>query len=301
MRVDEIEVFVKVLELGSFSAAARALVMPSTTVSARISALEKRLGMTLIKRTTRSLQATPEGQTYYDLCRAALLQFDDAEAALSHSFDEPSGMLVLTAPAVLGRSVLPRVIAEFRGAHPSVRVRTVATDRKVDMVSEGIDLAIRVGPLPNSSLIARKLGDGQGGYYASREYLARHGAPVTIEDLANHKTIGFTRDGNLTEQMRRGNDLVEVTLDAAILTDDFYMARSFIAMGLGIGYLPSIMAVGHDSSPSLVRVLPEIGSAKTAFFLVYPQQRFVPARTKSFIDFATARAHLFMVVDETLA
>jgi DNA-binding transcriptional LysR family regulator len=257
--------------------------------------------VTLIKRTTRSLQATPEGQTYFDLCRAALLQLDDAEAALSHSLDEPRGTLVLTAPAVLGRSALPRVIAGFREAYPSVKVRTIATDRKVDMVSEGIDLAIRVGPLPDSSMIARKLSDGQGGYYASREYLARHGTPATIEDLARHQTIGFTRDGNLTDQMRRGDEVVEVTLDAAILTDDFYMCRSFIAMGLGIGYLPSIMALGDDASPSLVRVLPDIGSVKTSVYLVYPQQRFVPARVKAFIDFATARMQAFMVDAEALA
>lgn len=291
MRVDEIAVFIRVLEAGSFSAAARLLAMPPTTVSAKVAALEKRLGTQLIQRTTRSLRATAAGERYLARCQAALKQLEEAEAELAPGYEVPSGTLRITAPVVLGRSVLPEIIAAYRQAYPAVRVEVRLADRKVDLVREGIDLAIRVGPLKTSSLIARKLTEGFGGFYASRAYVEEHGAPQTLDDLPDHRMIGFSRDGNLTGRMLYRGNVVEVTIESAIVSDDFFMVRRFIEMGLGIGYLPSLMAE-HGPDP-LLRVLPECSSLRAGIYIVYPSQRFVPARIRSFVDFAVARAEMF--------
>lgn len=293
MRIDEITVFVRVLEAGSFAAAARLLSIPTTTVSAKVAALEARLGTTLIQRTTRQLRATPAGELYFDRCRTALQEIETAEAELASDKDEPTGTLRITVPTVFGRSLLPELIAGYRQEFPSVKVELLVMDRIADLVAEGVDLAIRVGPLKDSSLIARKVMDGSGGYYASQAYLDRHGTPQTLADLANHQIVGFSRGGNLLpDKLLFRGEIVEVMLHASITTNDFHASRSFIDLDLGIGYLPPPMEKGWRGQQTLVRVLPEYSSLIREVYFVYPRQRFVPARVRSFIAFAAAKADL---------
>jgi DNA-binding transcriptional LysR family regulator len=290
MRIDEITVFVRVLEAGSFAAAARLLGMPTTTVSAKVAALEKRLGTTLIHRTTRQLRATSAGELYLDRCRTALQEIETAEAELASDNDEPTGTLRITGPTVFGRSLLPELIMAYRQKFPAVKVEVLVMDRIADLVAEGIDLAIRVGPLKDSSLIVRKIMDGYGGYYASQAYLDRHGTPQTLEDLADHQIVGFSRDGKM---LYRG-EIVDVTLDAPITSNDFYVSRSFIDLDLGIGYLPAPMEKAWRGQQALVRVLPEYSTPPRSLYFVYPRQRFVPARVRTFINFAAERAELLI-------
>ncbi|MFI0844952.1 LysR substrate-binding domain-containing protein [Mesorhizobium sp. IMUNJ 23232] len=290
MRIDEITVFVRVLEAGSFAAAARSLGMPTTTVSAKVAALEARLGTTLIQRTTRQLRATPAGELYLDRCRTALQEIETAEAELASDNDEPTGTLRITGPTALGRTLLPELIAGYRQEFPAVKVEVLVMDRIADLVAESIDLAIRVGPLKDSSLIVRKLLDGDGGFYASQAYLDRHGTPQTLDDLANHQIVGFARGGKM---LYRG-EIVEVTLDAPITTNDFHVSRAFMDLDLGIGYLPSPLEKAWRGQQALVRVLPEYSTPPRSLYFVYPRQRFVPARVRSFITFATARAELLI-------
>lgn len=290
MRIDEITVFVRVLEAGSFAAAARLLGMPTTTVSAKVAALETRLGTTLIHRTTRQLRATPAGELYLDRCRAALQEIEAAEAELASENDAPTGMLRMTAPTAIGGTLLPELIAAYRQEFSAVKVEVLVMDRVADLIAEGIDLAIRVGPLKDSSLIVRKLLDGSGGFYASRAYLERHGTPRTLEDLADHQIVGFSRDGPM---LYRG-EIVDVKLDAPITTNDFHMSRSFLDLDLGIGYLPSPMDKAWRGQQALVRVLPEYSTPPISLYFAYPRQRFVPARVRSFINFVSARAELLV-------
>lgn len=291
MRIDEISVFVRVLEAGSFAAAARLLGLPTTTVSAKVAALERRLGVTLIHRTTRQLRASQAGELYLERCRGALQELEAAEAELAADKEEPSGTLRLTCPTVLGRSLLPEVVAAYTREYPAVKIELLVMDRKADLVAEAIDLAIRVGPLADSSLIVRKLLDGAGGFYASQAYLDRHGTPLTLADLAHHQMIGFSRGGALLpDRVLYRGEVTELRLEAAITTNDFYVSRAFIDLDLGIGYLPPPMEKGWRGQQQLMRVLPDCSSLVVGVYFVYPRQRFVPARVRSFINFATARA-----------
>jgi len=295
VRIDEITVFIRVLEAGSFAAAARLLGMPTTTVSAKVAALEKRLGATLIQRTTRQLRATPAGELYLERCRSALQEIETAEAEMKSDSEEPTGTLRITAPTVAGRSILPELIAGYRQKFPEVRVEALVMDRAANLVAEGVDLAIRVGPLQDSSLIARKWFEGSGGFYASPAYLERHGSPETLDDLANHKVVGFSRGGgNLPDKMLFRGEVVEVKFEAPIVSNDFYVSRSFLDLDLGIGYLPPPMERAWRGQQALVRVLPELSSLIATVYFVYPRQRFVPARVKTFIAYAVEMADYFV-------
>ena len=286
MRIDEIKVFVRVLDTGSFAAAARQLEMPTATVSAKVAALEKRLGATLIQRTTRQLRATAAGQLYFDRCKAALQEIELAEAELAPDADAPSGILRLTAPVGIGR-ILPELIASFRRSYPAVKVDVVLTNKLSNLIEEGIDLAMRVGvgQLKDSGMIARLLMRDDGGFYASAGYLRNRKSPASLADLSKHQVIGFGRIGGQPLTMTFRGKEVEVELDPGVSCDDFNMTRMLIAMDLGIGYLPPAVAKSGPGEPALIRVLPDY-ARHGATYLVYPQQRYVPARVRSFMAFA---------------
>jgi DNA-binding transcriptional LysR family regulator len=287
VRIDEVRVFVTVLEAGSFAAAARRLAMPTTTVSAKVAALEERLGITLIQRTTRKLRATPAGQRYFERCRIGLRELEAAEAEVTMDGDVPSGTLRLTAPVSMARVLLAPIVIGFREAFPEVKVELLVADREADLVGEGIDLALRVGELKDSSMVARMFVSGSGGFYASANYLARHGTPKGLDDLARHEIIGRA-GARAAREARRGQ--IAMNPGGTITCDDFNLARSLIAMDGGIGYLPTLLADGGPGDPPLVRVLPEFSVPQTGLYFVYPSQRFVPARVKAFIAFAVQAA-----------
>ncbi len=156
MDLDGIEVFVKVVEAGSFSQAAKLLGMPNSTVSAKVSALEKRLGVTLLQRSTRKLRATPAGETYFQQCVQALEQLQAAESELTSAQREPQGLLRVTAPADIGHTLLATLVRGFLQQYPKTEVELVVTNRVLDLIAEGVDLAIRAGELTDSRLIAKR-------------------------------------------------------------------------------------------------------------------------------------------------
>jgi DNA-binding transcriptional LysR family regulator len=286
MRIDEISVFVRVLEAGSFAGAARKLQMPTTTVSAKVAALERRLGVTLIQRTTRKLRVTPAGQAYFERCRGGLREIEAAEAELVAEAEGVGGLLRLTAAVDIAQSLLPPIIGAFRDAFPTVSVELVVTDRVVDLVGEGIDLAVRVGPLKDSSLVTRSFVTGPPGpgLFASQRYLDRHGVPASLEDLKDHELIDFGKHWARPMPMLMGNRKVSLDLSGGLACDDLLTIRTFIAMGLGIGFLPGYLA----EQMGLVRVLPALRSPLTGLYFAYPAQKFVTARVKEFITFAAS-------------
>ena len=170
--MDAIAVFVKVVEAGSFSAAARRLGLPKTTVSAKVAGLEKRLGVLLIQRTTRQLRMTEAGEKYFHHCAIATREVELGEAALQSAKDKPCGVLKVTAPVDFGRAVLPRIVRAYAAKYPDVSVELMVTNRIVDVVEEGVDLAIRwAGALKDSSLIARRFIETRSNLWASPKYL----------------------------------------------------------------------------------------------------------------------------------
>ncbi|NOJ50457.1 LysR family transcriptional regulator [Bradyrhizobium archetypum] len=291
MRIDEISVFVQVLEAGSFTSAARRLRMPASTVSAKVAALERRLGVSLIQRTTRKLRITPAGQIFFERCRIGLREIEAAEAAVTAEAGGLTGLLRLTAAVDIAQSLLPPIISAFREAFPTVKVELIVTDRIVDMIAEGIDLAIRVGPLRDSSLMTRSFVTGPSGLFASQHYLNRRGVPAYVDDLKHHDLIGFGKPWAQPLPMLMRNRKVSVDLSGGLTCDDLLTIRTFVAMGLGIGFLPAFLA----DQLRLVRVLPDLRSPLTGLYFAYPAQKFVAARVRKFITFALSsvkRLHL---------
>ncbi|MHB9363796.1 substrate binding domain-containing protein [Mesorhizobium sp. LNJC403B00] len=190
----------------------------------------------------------------------------------------------MTASVEIAQTLLPPVIAAFRKAYPAVAVDLVVTDRVADLVADGIDLAVRVGPLRDSSLISRAFVTGPSGLFASQAYLDRRGTPVSLEQLEHHDLIALSKAWARPLPMLAGDRKIGVDLTGGLACDDLLTVRALVAMGLGISFLPGYLAHQLD----LVRVLPELRSPFTGLFFAYPAQKFVPARVREFIDFAAS-------------
>lgn len=273
MNLNRITLFVRVVETGSFAEAARLLDLPRSSVSRGVAALEKSLGVRLLQRTTRQLHLTEEGREYYQAVSRSLTGLDDAAAAVTHQQEVPSGQLRITASMDVGVYLLAPVTAALLARYPHIAIDTELTPRVVDIVAEGFDLALRVGKLSDSRLVARHLGLLHQGVFASREYLAAHGAPETVAALATHCCISFmgVRDWRLISPA--GSSTVQI--NSAANSDNLQFSQALVADGIGVGLLP-LYSVAEDKR--LVRVLPDYATAGNSLQLVYPGARYLPKR-----------------------
>jgi DNA-binding transcriptional LysR family regulator len=284
--LDGIEVFVKVLESGSFSRAAKLLGMPNSTVSAKVSALEKRLGVTLLQRTTRKLRATPAGETYFQQCVLALEQLQAAESELTSAQREPRGLLRVTAPADIGHSLLATLVRGFLQQYPKTEVELVVTNRVLDLIAEGVDLAIRAGALADSGLIAKRFSVGHFGLWASPAYLKKRGTPSHPRDLAPQECLRFSLFKDNRVELTNGKERARVVASGRLRADDFETLKAFALLGEGIAYLPSFLCVEEAGQKRLQRILPEWRGDAVTFSFVYPAQRFVAPKVRAFITAA---------------
>ena len=282
MDLDGIAIFVKVVQAGSFSGAARILGIPNTTVSAKVARLEKRLGVTLIQRTTRKLHITPAGRAYFERCMRGLEEIETAEAEVSLSAAEPRGLLRVTAPGDVAMGMLPPIVGRFLKLYPRTRVEVVVANRVIDLLAEGIHLAVRAAALRDSTLVARRFVPFRGGLWASRAYLQRKDAPRLPADLEHHELLVFPRFSAPALRLTDGRNRIEVRATGRLAVDDPQTLRNFILQGDGIGTLPDYLA----RNTPLVRVLPKWTWTTGALSFVYPGQRFVPANVRAFIDTA---------------
>jgi DNA-binding transcriptional LysR family regulator len=282
--LDGIAVFVKVVQAGSFSAAARLLGIPNTTVSSKVARLEKRLGVTLIQRTTRKLHVTPAGRAYFERCLRALQEIETAEAEVSLSAAEPRGLLRITAPGDVAHGLLPLLISRFLERYSRTQVEVLVANRVVDLVGEGVHLGIRAGALRDSSLVARKFMSYTGGLWASAAYLKKKGAPKTPADLHGHDFLAFPRLAGNALRLSDGRAHAEISMKGRVAVDDLETLRNLAVRGRGIGMLVDYLA----REAGLVQVLPKWSWASGALSFVYPGQRFVPANVRAFIDMALA-------------
>jgi DNA-binding transcriptional LysR family regulator len=279
-----VPLFLKVVETGSFTAAARALGLPKSSASRGVSALEQALKTQLLQRTTRELKLTESGRTFYERARGAMAALEEAKAELTEHTDDAEGVVRLTVPN--DAWALAELLARFARLHPKIHVELVVTNRHVNMIEEGVDLALRAGKLEDSSLIARKIGSSHLGLYAAAAYLSRKGAPQTFAELARHDFVVFRRKPgkNLLElQGPKGDEKIEVR--GPVSTDDLSSARGLIASGLGIGLLPIFLEKCGGRGPRLERVLPEYSLKGGGVHLVMPSARYVPARVRLLNDF----------------
>ena len=284
MNLDGIAIFVKVVQAGSFSGAARALGVPNTTVSAKVARLEKRLGVQLIQRTTRKLNITPAGRAYYERCVRGLEEIETAEAELSLSAAEPRGLLRITAPGDVAHGMLPPIVSRFIARYPRARVEVIVANRVVDLLAEGVHLAIRAAALRDSTLVARRFMPFSIGLWASRAYLQSKGTPKTPADLDKHACLVFPRFSAQALRLSDGRSGVEIKPAGRVAVDDPGTMRILVLQGEGIGLLPDYLA--RDTP--LVRILPKWTWMSGALSFVYPGQRFVPANVRAFIDTALA-------------
>jgi len=283
MDVNEMVVFARVVQAGSFTTAAAKLGMPKSTVSRKVSELEERLKSRLLQRTTRKLSLTDAGRTYYDYCARIASEIEDAERAVSRLQETPRGLLRVTAP--VNAEFLGPIIADFLERYPEIRLELVCTARAVDLVEEGFDVAIRAGALADSTLIARTLGSAPWHLAATPGYLKKHGRPRSPEDLKKHDCLFFGGGRNPVELRLENRDVsVQLALFARMIVSDMAILQAVATAGLGIAILPAMPSVQELRTGRLKRVLPEWNPPSTPVHVVYPSSRHLSPIVKTFVD-----------------
>ncbi|WP_026422127.1 LysR family transcriptional regulator [Actinokineospora inagensis] len=277
----DVAVFVRVVAAGSFSAAARALWMPKSTVSRRVARLENRLGVRLLHRTTRSLALTDAGRAYHARVSVALSELDSAAGAAADNRETPRGLVRMTAPPDVGAEVLPELLAAFLARFPEVRV-DVSLSTRTDLVDGGFDLALRGTGGRGST----RLQDTRFRLFASPVYLARRGVPPRPADLAGHQCLRF---GDVDQWLLHGpRGEVAVSVSGPLVADDLSFVRRAAVAGAGIALLPEPSVAASVRSGLLTPVLPDHHAEGRPLHLVVPSDRHLPSRVAVLRDFLVA-------------
>lgn len=288
-RVAAMESFVHTVERGSFAAAAAGRGLSATMVGNHVRFLEARLGALLLNRTTRQQSVTEFGRSYYERCRAILAEIEAAETAAEAVQAVPRGLLRVTAPVALGTTVLPSLLAGYLGRHPEVRVDLVLQDHRLDLVADELDVAIRAGALPDSSLIARALPPLQLVVCAAPAYLAAHGTPVSPAELAAHNCLDFAHAAEpLLWRFEGEGDNVAIGISGNLRINSGPALRAAALEGIGIVMQPKIVVADDLAAGRLVRLLPDHAApALRLHLLTLPNRRPTP-KLRSFMDHVAA-------------
>jgi LysR family transcriptional regulator for bpeEF and oprC len=289
-RLDAIRLFVRVVERGSFSAAAREAGIGQSAASKQVAALEAHLGTQLLLRSSRNLRVTETGRRFYESSLRLLDDYAEMEAQIGQGQAAPSGLLRIAVAPVFGRLyVIPR-LPEFFSQFPGLRVELFVSERHVNMIEDGVDMAIRHGDLSDSSMTARKLAKSPFVTVASPAYLDRHGVPLEPADLGNHDCIGFTgREDIRPWAFRRGDGASLVHRPAgSFRTNDGEQVRAALFAGLGIAHLPAWLVMPELTSGELRPVLQDYEWAVETISAVFPTGRRPTARMRIFMDFLAA-------------
>lgn len=289
--LDDLALFVSVAEQGSFSAAARSLHLTPKLVSARIARLERALGASLFERNTRHLRITEEGRAIVLRARVALAVLEEIQELASGGSGELSGTLRVTAPAPFGRKYVAAAIADFRRLHPGVGFDLRLSDQVQDLYAGDFDLAIRLGELADSRLIAQRIADNRRILVAAPAYLAEHGRPQTPEDLATHHCLVFAYPGlrQNTWSLRKGRREKSVVVNGTLYSDNGDVLRAWCLAGLGISLRETWDVHEELRDGRLQRVLPEWEASPSKISLVRARREPVPRRLAAFMDFLLAR------------
>ncbi|WP_034294756.1 LysR family transcriptional regulator [Herbaspirillum sp. RV1423] len=289
--LNDISVFVQVVRAGSFAAAGRRLGMPSNTVSRRLQLLEESLGVRLLQRSTRQLNVTAAGREFFDRCAPGIEDIQLAGADLFTNSREPGGILRVAAPADFLDNFSMEWIGEFMRQYPKVQLEFQLSDEHVDLIAEGIDVAFRGGLLPDSSLVARKLGESHRGLLASPGYLERHGTPTSLEQLAQDHSCLSNSSAMQHALWRlegpRGVETVRVTPRLCVNTAQGLLRAT--RAGLGIALLPTMIAAEDLRRGTLVSVLPHYQRDLSGFYAVYPNRRQLSLAVSALIEFVAKK------------
>lgn len=290
-RIESLRIFSRVVQCGSFSKAASTLQIPRSSVSMAIQELEARVGARLLARTTRRVAPTQEGIVFYERCERLVGDYEEVEGLFRQSSSLPTGKLSVNVPGRMGRLIFAPALPDFLSHYPKIELEMGVTDRAVDLVHEGIDCAVRVGPLSDSSLVARKIGDIVLCNCASPAYLRKHGVPQAIEDLDRHLAVGYASptSGRIEEwEWVEGNDVRSRAISARLTVNN---AEAYIACclaGLGLIQIPLYDVRHHLDAGELVEVMPDLRAAPMPVHILYPHRRHLSRRLQVFVDWTSA-------------
>jgi DNA-binding transcriptional LysR family regulator len=287
LNLDELAIFVRVVELGSFANAARELKAPTSTVSRAIARLETRAGVRLLQRSTRSVRATSEGNALFASVAPALGTLRSALHTLEPATSKPKGRLRVTAPSDLCSGFFADAIVAFAEKYPLVQLDFSLSNQQTNQIREGFDVALRAtAQLGDSSFSARKLGEIEHGLFASPRYLEQHGTPESPQSLPRHRCLVFRAEQLVrTWKLASKGDESAVEVQGKIGGDDFSFVRAMALSGGGIALLPRMNCVRDEASGRLVRVLPEYHARGASLYVVYPSSKNLPSRVRAFRDF----------------
>ncbi|MFM2160782.1 MAG: hypothetical protein RLZZ383_294 [Pseudomonadota bacterium] len=283
------QVFVHVAQAGSFRAAAAALAMPTSTVSRRVAELETQLGVQLLLRTTRAVALTAAGVAFLDEAEPALAGLQAAGTAVMALRNEPRGRLRITATVSLGERFLAPIVAGFLEAYPAVDLEVLLTDRPVDLISEGFDVAIRAGELPDSSLVARRIGSSTYRIVGSPSYFQQEGVPERPADLATHRCLRFAKAGTVPSPswtFHNGKKALQVPVRGRLVSDDFVVLRTAAEQGAGVARLPTPVVFQALRAGRLQAVLEDHAPPATPIHLLHAGSRRVAPQTRAFLAYA---------------
>jgi DNA-binding transcriptional LysR family regulator len=291
MDLNQMFFFVRVVQAGSFSAAARQLAVPKSTLSRKVSELEERLGVRLLQRTTRKLGLTDAGRIYYDQAGRVIADAQIAEQAVGHMQAAPRGLLRVTTPLSFG--MIAPIVTEYLRKYRDVQVDLICSDRTFDLVEDGFDVAIRAGQLADSTLVARSLGSIQRALVAAPGYCKRHGTPKAPGDLEKHVCIVFGAGATPTLWVLESDGKrVEVRIAPRLTVNDPEIMRAAALDGIGIAWIPEFLCADDIRKQRLRHVLPEWRSAETPLHAVYPTARHLSPKVAAFIELVRERLRL---------
>ena len=286
LHLPDVQLFIRVAELGNISAAGRAVGMSPAAASAAIKRLEQRVDSQLIERSTRSLRLTQAGETFLAYCQQSQLALEEGLSALRQGREQLSGDIHLGAPSDLGRDRLDTLLEPFRQRHPQVRLVMHLSDGLIDLYRNPIDLVLRYGLSEDSGLVGRKLCDNGRVLVASPDYLARHGHPESFEALARRNCICFYRNGELFNRWRlfHQGQHREIVVTGDRAADDGALVRQWAVAGHGIAYKSRIDVQADLDAGRLVDLFPDAIYDRTPLYVAYPSRRYQPARIKALLD-----------------
>lgn len=290
--LEEVGTFIRVVDAGSMRLAAERLGVPRSTVSRRIARLESMLDVTLLSRTTRKMALTPHGAAFYERVAPAVRAVADAADVVRSLDGAPRGLLRVTAPVDLSLSIIPDIVSGFTARYPEIRVHVEVTNHVVDLVGEGFDLAVRGGPLADSSLVVRRISAVDYWLVASPAYLRKHRAPREPSDLAEHDCLLFRPSGDrVVWQLERADETLDVEVTGRISASDFGFLRQSAISGAGVALLPAIATAAEIRAGRLARVLEPWVKRGAPMSIVTPPGKHMPAKVRAFSEYFVERIH----------
>ncbi len=287
-QIQAMRVFVRVVEAGNFTRAADSLDLPKGTVTKQIQALEARVRVKLLNRTTRRVTVTPDGAAYYERAARLLNDFDDLEASMVNAQTAPTGRLRLDVGASMARSVIIPALSSFCELYPDIQIDMGVGDRVVDLISDNVDCVIRGGELSDQSLVARRVGTMHWVTVAAPSYLKRHGAPQHPRELeGRHRSVSFFSGSTrrmYPMEFHKGEEVIEIPGNYQLAVNDSNAHAAAVLAGFGVSQMITFHAQRHLASGELVQVLPEWERPSAPVHVVYPPNRHLSAKVRAFVD-----------------